>query len=162
MTGNRSLVAWLLGAVVATMHTCAPLAPAFAEGRARRTEPTVAVGPTGSAVDNRAAGRALRDALSAELGTLGGVRLSSRGAARYVVHGSVTRLDHQRLPDGVEVHCEVSLVVADARQGTVRVMLQGRAGARGARDAERLEEVAVQAAVRGALRPLGDSLRGLR
>lgn len=158
MSAGRSLAAWLVWAVLATMHSCAPMAPAFADGRGYGNEPTVAVGPTGSAVRSRAAGRALRDALSQELDELGGVRLASASAARYVVHGSVTRLERTTVPDGIEVHAEVSLIVSERSRGTVRMMLSGRAGARGG-DPLRLEEVAVQAAVRGALRPLPQSLR---
>ena len=56
--------------------------------------------------------------------------------------------------EGLEVRCEVSLVVADARGGAVRAMLRGRAGARGGTDAARLQGNALRAAVRGALRPL--------
>jgi len=161
MSGGRSLAAWLVWAMLVTLHSCAPMAPAFADAHRVRDEPTVSVGPTGSAVRSREAGRALRDALSEELDVLGGVRLIRRGSARYVVHGSVTRLERHDVPGGVEVQAEVSLILADASGGAVRAMLQGRAGARGG-NLRRLEEVAVQAAVRGALRPLPDSIRALR
>ena len=157
MSGGRSLAAWLVWATLATMHSCAPMAPAFAEDYADEAAPTVAVGPTGSAVRDRAAGRTLRDALSRELLELGGVRVASRDRARWVVHGSVTRLERHDVPGGVEVQCEVSLVLADRSSGNVRAMLNGRAGARGG-NIDRLERAAVQAAVRGALRPLPTSL----
>ena len=160
MSGGRSLAAWLVWAVLATMHSCAPMAPAFAEDYDTDDGPTVAVGPTGSTVRDRAAGRALHDALSQELLELGGVRLATNGRARFVVHGSVTRLERHEVPDGIEIHCEVSLLLADRDSGRVRAMLQGRAGARGGNVA-RLERAAVQAAVRGALRPLPTSLRTL-
>ncbi len=62
----------------------------------------------------------------------------------------------------MEVDCEVSLILADARGGSVRVMLSGRAGARGGADGDGVERAAVGAAVRGALRPLPRTLRTLR
>ena len=161
MSGRGSFVAWTLWAALATMHSCTPLTPAFAEGRAARNAPTVAVGPTGSNAGGREAAGALRDALSEELVALGDVRVEPRRRARFVVHGSVTRLERHRVPDGVEVQCEVSLIVSDASGGNVRAMLSGRAGARGSTSPRHLEEVAVQAAVRGALRPLRTQLRSL-
>ncbi len=54
----------------------------------------------------------------------------------------------------LEVRCEVSLVVTEARGGSIRAMLRGRGGARGSGDAARLSNDALRAAVRGALRPL--------
>ena len=96
-----------------------------------------------------------------EIGRLPSLRLAETSRARYVLRGSVTRLDRRASGDEVQVRCEVSLIVSEARGGSIRMMLQGRAGARGD-DGDSLERAALEAAVRGALRPLSTSLDALR
>ncbi len=95
----------------------------------------------------------LREALSAELDALSGVRLAPTPRAQYVLRGSVTKLEVRGEAERRQIECEVSLVVADRRGGSVRMMLSGRAVARGPQ-VERLGPQVVRAAVRGALRPL--------
>ncbi|MEC7524922.1 MAG: hypothetical protein VYE22_33890 [Myxococcota bacterium] len=109
----------------------------------------VAVGETGGAQR-----QALAGAISEALDRAPDVRLAPAGRADLVVRGSIVRLERTRVAEGLEVRCEVSLVVADARGGAVRAMLRGRAGARGGTDVARLQGNALRAAVRGALRPL--------
>ena len=70
--------------------------------------------------------------------------------ARWVVRGSVTQLSRDPVPNGLEVHCAVSLIVADARGGAVRVLLNGHASARGD-DGDALATMALTAAVREAI-----------
>ncbi len=99
---------------------------------------------------------ALRDALRDELGGVDGVQVTNARRARYVLRGSVTRIDAE--PQSERLECEVSLILADRRGGNIRLILEGRAAAR-LPDAEaevaRLRPEVLRAAVRGALRPLG-------
>jgi len=157
MSGGRSLAAWLGVATLAAISTCAPLAPASGQPARLQHGPAVTIGEVGTQVGGNRTGRALHRALVEELSALGGVRLSGPVGARYVLRGSVTRLERRQVERDLEVRCEVSLVLSDAR-GNVRAMLSGRAGARGGGDAQHVERVAMQAAVRGALRPLPGSL----
>ncbi len=159
--GRSAPAAWLGLAALATLSTCAPLAPAFGQAGAGSSSPSVAIGEIGSRVGGPASGRALRAALSEEITSLGGIRLSRSEGARYVLRGAITRLERRRVDRGLEVQGEVSLILADA-SGNVQAMLSGRAGARGGGDAEHVEQAAMHAAVRGALRPLPRTLRGRR
>lgn len=121
--------------------------------------PTIAVGETAAREGGPEIAGALGDALSTEIAARRDIRLAADARrARWVVRGSVVQLQEREVADGIEVRCEVSLIVADAR-GSVRAMLQGRAGARGIDDPDRLARAALRAAVRGALRPLGTQLR---
>lgn len=130
--------------------------PAPALGQRGRL--TVAVGDTGARVGGDVAAAALEDALHATIAARADLREEERpGRARYVVTGSVTELRSRSTADGHEVHIAVSIVVAD-RGGSVRAMLAGRAGATGD-DVEQLTENALRAAVRSAIRPLGETLR---
>ncbi len=158
MQRARTLATWLCAATVAWMQMCAPGVPVLAE---RTLAPIVAVGETGALTSSPVAAGALREALVRELGRLPSLRVASAREARYVVRGSVTRLDRSPVGSEVQVRCEVSLIVADARGGSIRLMLSGRAGARGS-DAVTLERAALDAAVRGALRPLPSTLGALR
>jgi hypothetical protein len=99
----------------------------------------------------------LNNALNDELSVLGNVRVTSQASARYVLHGSVTRLDVVRDGDRNRIDCEVSLLLSERRGGNVRLMLRGRAAGRGAR-VEQLTDSVLRAAVRGALRPLPEQL----
>lgn len=94
---------------------------------------------------------ALREALS----RTPEVRLTEPRRAQLVLRGSVQHLERRIVDGQVEVRCEVSVIVADARGGAIRAMLQGRAGARGDGETAALSRDALRAAVRGALRPLG-------
>jgi hypothetical protein len=119
---------------------------------------SVAVGDTGARVGGDLAAAALEEALHASIAARPDLREEGRpGRARYVVTGSVTELDARSTADGHEVRIAVSIIVAD-RGGSVRAMLAGRAGATGD-DIERLTENALRAAVRSAIRPLGETLR---
>jgi hypothetical protein len=98
--------------------------------------------------------QAFSQALSEALAAQPAVALTPTRRAQVVLRGSVVRWDRRNVEGGLEVRCEVSLVVADARGGSIRAMLSGRGGARGAGDPARLSANALRAAVRGALRPL--------
>lgn len=158
MLRARPLATWLTAAVVAWMQTCAPPLPALALGPSTSM---VAVGETGAQTSSPRDAGALRDALVREIGRLPSLRLAEPNRARYVVRGSITQLDRRARGSEVEVRCEVSLVVSEARGGSIRMMLSGRAGARGG-NGESLEHAALEAAVHGALRPLSSSLGALR
>ena len=129
------------------------------EGQRRAALPGVAIGDL---VAHDSDSAELRDALSMELSRLGGVHVTGVRRARYVVGGSVTRFERRRVAERMEVHCEVSLVVAERRGGSIRMMLSGQATAAGAGATDALERSALHAAVRGALRPLGGTLVSLR
>lgn len=158
MLRARTLATWLLTATVAFLQTCAPALPVFAESP--RTS-IVAVGETAAQTSSPGDADALHDALVREIGRLPSLRLAETSRARYVLRGSITRLDRAATGAEVQVRCEVSLIVSEARGGSIRMMLSGRAGARGA-DAASLERAALEAAVHGALRPLSSSLGALR
>ncbi len=135
-----------MGATLGTLHAA----------RAQTAMP-IAIGETSApGAEGAEVAGALRRALSEELDAVSGVSVTSSRRARWVLRGSVTRLDVLQDGERNAIECEVSLVVAE--HGSVRLMLQGRAAARGAH-VERLRESAIRAAVRGALRPLGETLR---
>lgn len=118
----------------------------------------VAIGDTGALVGGAPAAEALSEALEAALEDRADLRVADARHARFVVTASVTELTERDSGAEREVRCAVSVVVAD-RGGSVRAMLAGRAGARGEDDTDVLAERALFAAVRGALRPLGETLR---
>ena len=120
-----------------------------ARGRADRRVVRVAV--------QDGAGHGLAEAMRDELGRNPEVRVVAPQSAELVLRGSVTRLRRGVVDGQLEVRCEVSVVVSDARGGSIRAMLTGRAGARGGEDADRLSRNALLAAVRGALRPLAST-----
>lgn len=156
MRANKTLAGWLTGALLAMVQTCAPAVPVLADDRAA----AVAVGDTAAPSNDARTAGALHDALAHELPLASHVRLATGHDARWVVRGAVTQLSRDEVADGLEVHCAVSLIVADARGGTVRVLLHGHASARGD-DGDALAELALHAAVRSALRPLGGALGSL-
>jgi len=134
----------LVGALLTTIDGAA------AQGRAT----SIAIGETTAPGPLRSA---LRDALRDELGGVNGVRVTDARRARYVLRGSVTHIDERRESDRME--CEVSLILADRRGGNIRLILEGRAAARlpqGDAAVARLRPEVLRAAVRGALRPLGE------
>lgn len=134
-------------AIVLALVLCGVGAAADAQGRSLR----VAVGAVGS--------EGLSDALTEAIETHPGVDLAPVPRAEVVLRGSIVRWERHRVANQTEVRCEVSVIVADARGGSIRAMLRGRGGARGGGSAERLSHDALRAAVRGALRPLGGSSR---
>lgn len=129
---------------------CALLVTGLVSGtvQAQRGAVRIAVGELDG---NAAFEGALRDALAREPG----VRITSTRRAQLVLRGSVQRIQRRRVGDELRVDCEVSLIVA-ARDGSIRAMLRGRAGARGSDEAQ-LTRGALRGAVRGALRPLRTS-----
>lgn len=132
----------------------------FAAHAAGDAPPSIAVGETGAQVGGARAADALESSITRAISSRRDVRLApDQRRARWVVRGSVVQLDRRDVADGIEVRCAVSLIVSDARGGSVRAMLEGRAGARGVDDPERLAQAALDGAVRGALRPLGTQLR---
>ncbi len=139
------LAAVLVGALLGTIHG------AEAQ-RGTRRAPSIAVGQT-SAPD--VVEHTLRAALNEQLGGFDSMRLTSPSNARFVVRAAVTRLDVQRDGERNEIECEVSVFVEE--RGSVRMVLSGRAAARGSH-VERLRHSAVRAAVRGALRSLPSNL----
>lgn len=143
------------GALALVLSSCV-----FVSAHAAGDAPAaVAIGEVAAPVGGPRFARALGAAIERSLADRGDVRLASDPRrARYVLRGSVVQLERVAVNDGVEVRCAVSLIVADARGGTVRALLSGRAGARGVDDPERLARAALEAAVRGALRPLGTHL----
>jgi hypothetical protein len=151
-SGRRQQALWLTIATACAVYLCALDSPAY--GQPGTGHLPVALGDIRSPE--------LRRALEGEIVSLGGLRLSTQERARFVVQGSFTRLERRNVGHGLEVDCEVSLLLADARGGAVRLMLSGRAGARGGSDANAVERAAVEGAVRGALRPLPRTLRTLR
>ncbi len=161
MAKGTRLAAWLSSAMLAAAVTCGFGAHAGAQATPILS---VAVGETAatSLGHSPALARALRSALESELSTLGGVRLASPRHARWVLRGTVTRFDHHRVGRDLEVRCVVSLIVAERRGGAVRMFLSGRAGARGGAAPASLEDAALHAAVRGAIRPLGRQLVAMR
>lgn len=91
----------------------------------------------------------LRLALEQALDALPTVDRTAPNRAQVVVQGSLVRLE--RTPRGVRA--EVSLLVSERRGGAVRMLLTGRAEARGGSDPV---PASITAAVRSAMRPLAD------
>ncbi|MEM9195886.1 MAG: hypothetical protein AAGF12_42360 [Myxococcota bacterium] len=142
------------GGAAAALAAMVFLSLPTAEGQ---TTTRVAVGTDGhhaNGVDRPVIRRALAD----ELRALGGFELTSTRRARYVLRASVTELRRVDLGHGLQVDCHVNVLVTDGDGATVRAMLSGRAGVRGTGRRDRVEQAAIQAAIRGALRPLSRSL----
>jgi hypothetical protein len=118
---------------------------------------SVAVGETAALAEAAALGPELRVALAEELSQNPDLRLAPLQAASVVVRGSITRLERTSSGSHGQVRCEVSLIVADRRGGSVRAMVSGRASAQGTLG-RALDRAVIRAAVRGALRPLGRTL----
>jgi hypothetical protein len=152
MAGASKLAARPLVAVALAM---AALCVAGATTEAQRGGSLrVAIGEVGASDGDPGTVRAFSQVLSETLAAQPLVDVTPAQRAQIVLRGSVVRWDRRPVEDGLEVRCEVSLVVADARGGSIRAMLTGRGGARGAGDPARLSADALRAAVRGALRPL--------
>lgn len=125
----------------------------------RHERTTVAIGSTAATQGGATAAAAFKDALATELSQLQGVGLAPAKRATFLVHGSVIR--YERESDD-RFRCEVSLLIADRRGGSVRMMLEGRAVAEGSKPVAQLRENALRHAVRGALRPLPQQLVAMR
>lgn len=141
MPDGRFSATWARWAAVAAVVVCA--STARGDGAAR----TVALGPVRSNVRVGGIEGVLRKALQREVGHNDGLRLVPRRRARLLVRATVTRFGERE--DG-STGCEVSLIFEDARTGAIRMLLSGRAAARGPAAAR----LALEGAVRGALRPL--------
>lgn len=113
----------------------------------------IAVGEIGSSDGLRAHAAALSRELTRAIEQRPDAALSPRRRAELVLRGSVVHMTQARVAEGLEVRCEVSVIVTDS-SGNIRAMLRGRGGARGSGDPARLSNDALRAAVRGALRPL--------
>jgi hypothetical protein len=152
MAGGKLWGAWLaLAALVAGYASVSTTADA-------QLATPIAVGTVGSNGQRAEDRAAFHDALTTELASVGTLRVTEPRRARYIVRGSVVRLERRPLSRGHEVQCEVSLIVSEARGETVRLTLMGRAGARGEGAVERVERLALQAALRSAIRPLPNGL----
>ena len=81
-----------------------------------------------------------------------------RARGGFVLDVTVTRMSRVELAVGQRIDCEVSVVVEDARRHAVRGILTGRSHVVGD-SVDQLENAAVRAAARGALRSL-PSARG--
>lgn len=128
-----------------------------AQARARTS---VVVGEMGARQGGPGAQEDLSSAMRTVLASHPNVTLAEdRRSARFLVSGSVVELDEHEVGDEHEVRCRVSIIVADARGGSVRAMLEGRAGVRGGDDEASLRRTAVRGAVQSALRSLGDRVR---
>jgi hypothetical protein len=144
-----------LSSVVLLCLLCLPSSVSSQRGSPRLS---VAIGDTGARVGGEPVAEALEEALHAAIAARPDLREEESRRARYVVTGSVTELDAHPTADGHEVRITVSIVVAD-RGGSVRAMLSGRAAASGDLGPPRLTADALRAAVRSAMRPLGETLR---
>lgn len=131
---------------LAAMVWCAPRV--YAQRSVR-----IAVGAVAASDGDRATARALSRELARAIEQQPDVDLTPRRRAELVLRGSVVRMTRARVDGGLEVRCEVSVIVTDG-EGSIRAMLRGRGGARGGGDPARLSADALRAAVRGALRPL--------
>lgn len=143
-----------LGAGLAMALTCIAAWPTRAD-----SGPPVRVA-LGELEGAAAGDAAFSDALRGALRGTPDVRITDRGHAQLVLRGSVVALERREVEGSLEIRCEVSVIVADARGGSIRAMLRGRAGARGA-DEDTLSRDALRAAARSALRPLASSGRAL-
>lgn len=135
-----------MAVVLAMTLWCAPRAMA-------QPSTSVAVGAVAASEGGATAARELSRALADVVGARPDVRLTPRRRADLVLRGSIVRMERTRVDGGVEVRCEVSVVVTDGG-GSIRAMLRGRGGARGDGDVAHLSRDALRAAVRGALRRL--------
>lgn len=120
---------------------------------AQRPALRIAVGEVAANDGDRAAARALSRELERAIAQQPDADLTPRRRAELVLRGSIVRMTRERVAGGLEVRCEVSVIVTDGA-GSIRAMLRGRGGARGSGDPAQLSSDALRAAVRGALRPL--------
>ena len=157
MSRATKLAAWLLGAALVAVGIYVPTVGVGAQLGPNGQPTAVAIGEL-SAVQPTST-QVLQQALTQAVEQNPNLRLSrSHRRARYVLRGSVTRVDQRAVGEETEIRCAVALIVAD-NNGNIRATLSGRGGARGRGDSARLQQDAIGAAVRGALRPLGSQLR---
>ncbi|HEY8428791.1 MAG TPA: hypothetical protein VIL20_10470 [Sandaracinaceae bacterium] len=148
MSRAAKLAARTVVSALAMAAVCSPLSSS-----AQRAPVRVAIGEL-AARGERGAARAFSDALVEALEQQPSIDLAPARRADLVLRGSISRWERRRVAGQLEVRCEVSLIVSEARGGSILAMLHGRGGARGAGDVTRLSSDALRAAVRGALRPL--------
>ncbi len=144
---------WVLSCALGLCSWLALQGSLDAQPRPRAPTP-IALGTfaSGREVDSTLLESALRSALRSHPS----LALSpDRARARFLVTGSVVELSERAVgSDEHEVRCRVSIVVADARGGAVRAMLEGRAGVRGGGSDEAMRRSAVRGAAESALRSL--------
>lgn len=116
---------------------------------------TVAVRARARAGQPRGAAEALERTVTRALEGPAGMRVVERDRATWLVRATITRF--HRGQDGV-LSCTVSLVFEDGRTGAMRMVLTGKASARG----PAAPRLALEGAVRGAMRPLAPSLLAMR
>src|SRR5690606_4765970 len=136
-----------LAVALALSVWCAP------DAEAQRPALRIASGEVAANDGDRAAARARSEELERASAAQPDVEHAPLRRAARVLRGSVVRMARERLAGGLEVRCEVPVLVTDGG-GSIRAMLRGRGGARGGGDPARLSSDAMRAAVRGALRPL--------
>jgi hypothetical protein len=137
--------------VVAAIMSVALTVPAAAT--ARRSIRVSLEAPAGVDVD-AATLRSLNESMRLSLTQQHGLQVVERAQADFVLWGSVTRLSDRVDRGKREVDCNVSVIVADAVGGSIRLTLAGRAVARGDVRSRVLASQALGAAVRGAITPL--------
>jgi len=140
-----------VGLVVAAAALLATTAPS--EATARRSIRVALEAPAGVDVD-AATLRSLSESMRSSLTQQRGLQVVERGQADFVLWGSITRLSDRVDRGKREVDCNVSVIVADAVGGSIRLTLAGRAVARGDQRSLLLTGQAMGAAVRGAMTPL--------
>jgi hypothetical protein len=141
------------------------LAAAIPPGQAaakRARVPTVAVADIAAHDGNGFAAEALRLVIDEALREVGGIRVTTQQRATYIVRGSITELKQSHEGGDRRIDCQVSIVVSDAQGGAMRLLLAGRGAARGKMKVGPLARQALTAAVRSALKPMGNSLVALR
>jgi hypothetical protein len=89
------------------------------------------------------------------------VIVTARQRARYVVDASLLRIGREAGSAGPELRCEVTLFVSDSDSGALHAVLSGRGGTRDADALHDATHTVLSAAVRSAVRPLGETLRHL-
>ncbi len=146
-------LAWLVRSVVVCATSVLLLMPPWPIGSAQRERgPSVTLRMV-SSTPNPALEQPLRSAVEEALAAIDVDTASAGDGAGYLLDATVTRLSSSTLAVGQRIDCEVSIIVQDARRNSVRGVLTGRSHVIG--DAGRtLEQAAIRAAARGALRSL--------
>lgn len=147
----------LARSVVACALAVFSLMPPWPSTSAQRPRgPSVALRVV-SATPDPALALPLRTAMEEALASIDVQAPATGERAGFLLDATVTRMSSAELAVGHRVDCEVSIIIEDARRHSVLGVLTGRSHVIG--DAGRtLEQAAIRAAARGALRSLSTAI----
>lgn len=145
--------------IVSTLLAFGVIAVIAAQATAR---PNIRVALTASGSTDARSSVALVSSLRDQLTQHRSLEVVAPDEAEFVLMGALHQLSDRITHGEREIDCKVSVTVVEARSGAIRLMLSGRAVARGDSRSLALRDAALGAAMHGALAPLERGLGALR